>query len=263
MPAEPMPKVVKPPVVQGLMRPHTTKWEQEKRKYDWLNKQMSVYENGELHVTEFVSWAAHHASQMNSQAMPETRIALMPLLRKASHAVAMIKHVMRTNSAATQLLNPGQIPVLTMDQSLYAIGKQIQWRFPQQFGEDKYVIMLGPLHTEMAALKVLGDFLEGSGWCNAISQAKVANKGTADSFLKTSHVTKTRRAHQVTATTLYILQKKAFFELVHKAEQRTFSDWCEHMCNTPPTFMFWSKVLDLELTVLIFVKAIRTADFGL
>ena len=42
MPADPMPKVVKPPVVQGPMR-HTTKWEHEKRKeYDWLNKQMSV-----------------------------------------------------------------------------------------------------------------------------------------------------------------------------------------------------------------------------
>ena len=66
-----------------------------------------------------------------------------------------------------------------MDQPLYAIGKQIQWRSPQLYGEDKYVMMLGPLHIEMAALKVIGDLIEGSGWANAIAQANVANQGTS------------------------------------------------------------------------------------
>ena len=63
---------------------------------------------------------------------------------------------------------------------------------------------------EMAALKLLGDLLESSGWTGALEQAGVATAGTANSFLKASHVTRTRRAHQITASTLYILLHKAY-----------------------------------------------------
>ena len=41
----------------------------------------------------------------------------------------------------------------------------------------------------MAGLKVIGDWLEDSGWVEALTQAKVVSSGTADSFLKDSHVT--------------------------------------------------------------------------
>ena len=43
-----------------------------------------------------------------------------------------------------------------MDQPLFALAKQIQWEFPDLYGEDKYVVMMGGLHIEMAALKSLG-----------------------------------------------------------------------------------------------------------
>ena len=85
----------------------------------------------------------------------------MPMFMDPSHYFAMIMHCMKTNKAATQLLNPGQIPVLTMDQPLYAIGKQIQWNLPELYGEDKYVVMLGSLHIEIAGLKMIGNLLEG------------------------------------------------------------------------------------------------------
>ena len=69
---------------------------------------------------------------------------------------------------------------------------------------------LGGLHIEMAAWKTIGDWLEGSGWTDALVDSKVASAGTADSFLKCSHVKKTRQAHTITAATLYILQKQAY-----------------------------------------------------
>ncbi|KAH3859846.1 hypothetical protein DPMN_102667 [Dreissena polymorpha] len=49
-------------------------------------------------------------------------------------------------------LNPGQVVILTADQLLYALAKQIQWRWPDKFGEDKIVMMFGGLQIEMAAL---------------------------------------------------------------------------------------------------------------
>ena len=34
----------------------------------------------------------------------------------------------------THHVNPGQIPVLTVDQPLYAIAKRIQWKWPDEWG---------------------------------------------------------------------------------------------------------------------------------
>ena len=56
----------------------------------------------------------------------------------------------------------------------------------------------------MTILKVLGDLLEGSGWTAALVQADIASTGAADSLLKASHVTCTRRAHQVTACMIFL-----------------------------------------------------------
>ena len=87
--------------------------------------------------------------------------------------------------------------------------------------------MFGSLHIEMAALKTLGVWLQGSGWV----QAEIATAGTADSFLRASHVLHTRRAHQVTAAALYILQHRAYNRYclgdTRAAEDLPpFEDWC-------------------------------------
>ena len=87
---------------------------------------------------------------------------------------------------AAHHLNPGQVPVLTLDQPLYAIAKQIQWNWPKEYGEDKFVILLGGLHLEMTSLATIGDLLDGSGWTHALAQANIATSGTAESFLKTT-----------------------------------------------------------------------------
>ena len=44
----------------------------------------------------------------------------------------------------------------------------------------------------MASVKTLDDLLDSSVWTAALLQAGVATTGTADSFLKASHVTHTR-----------------------------------------------------------------------
>ena len=80
----------------------------------------------------------------------------------------MIRHSMDVVKNAVEHVNPGQTPVVTLDQSLFALAKQIQWKWPEKYGEDKMVVMFGGLHIEMAALKTLGDWLRGSGykpWC--------------------------------------------------------------------------------------------------
>ena len=111
---------------------------------------------------------------------------------------------------AVQELNPSLVPVITLDLPLYSITKRIRWNWPEKYGENYFVIILRGLHIEMAGLKVIGNWLEDCGWVEALVQTKEAPAGTGNSFLKVSHVTRTRHAHQVTASCLYILLKKAY-----------------------------------------------------
>ena len=60
------------------------------------------------------------------------------------------------SAAVVSHLNPGQVPVIAADQPLFAMAKQVQWHWPEKYGEDKFVIMFGGLHIEMAALKSIG-----------------------------------------------------------------------------------------------------------
>ena len=78
------------------------------------------------------------------------------------------------------------------DLPLFALAKMVQWKLPDTHGEDKYVVMFGRLHLEMALWSTLGDLLEGSGWTSALVEVEIASSGVAESFLKTSHLTRTR-----------------------------------------------------------------------
>ena len=75
---------------------------------------------------ENISWSAHFAS-MQGPVRPPALTALLPLFRDNAHSIAMIKHGMDLLRDATEHLNEGQIPVLTVDQPLYSITKKIQW----------------------------------------------------------------------------------------------------------------------------------------
>ena len=61
----------------------------------------------------------------------------------------MLKHSLKLVKAAVQKLNEGQIAVVAADQPLYALLKQIQWKFPD-YNEQNFVIMFGGLHIEIA-----------------------------------------------------------------------------------------------------------------
>jgi len=94
-------------------------------------------------------------------------------------------------------------------QSLYSQAKLIQWNWPDQFGENRFVLVLGGLHIEMALMKTIGDWLDGSGWTAALVNASVTSSGRAESMLNASNIPRTRYAHEVTAASLYILQRRA------------------------------------------------------
>ena len=103
-----------------------------------------------------------------------------------------------------------QVTFVTVDQPLFAVAKQIQWQWPETFGEDKYIVISEGLHIEMAAFKTIGNLLKESGWTAVLTEAGIASSGTAESFLSASRIIKIRLVHQVTACTFYNLLQCAY-----------------------------------------------------
>ena len=214
-----------------------------------------------------MSWSAYHAAcQRVTANSTQDKKALLPLFKEEAHSPAMIKHAIDVIRKAVEFLNPGQTTVVAFDQPLFAIAKQIQWQWPDVYGEKRLIVMFGGLHIEMAALKALGKWLEDSGWTSSLVMADVASSGTADSFLKASHVSKTRRAHQITAASLSILMQKAYKDHEKNAPEEdilSFESWRIQREAESPQFQFWSITLSFELLILIFVRSMRERNFCL
>ena len=77
---------------------------------------------------------------------------------------------------------------------------------------------------------------------------------------KTSHVKRTRHAHQVIA--LSILLHNAYDTYVcEESEPMPFDEWCTERIEASPQFQYWLIVMQLELLVLVYVRSLRDANF--
>ena len=175
------------------------------REDGWLDEVSKLLKE-ELKKGHSIAWAAYHAKLQPEMVDPPVITALLPLF----DSPAMIKHGMHVIKGITEFLNPGQIPVLACDCPIFARAKYIQWTWPTQYGEDKFVVVLGGLHIELVLWSMLGDYLADSGWTTSLIEAGIATSGTADNFLTASHLTRTHHAHQVTIAALTALQYQAF-----------------------------------------------------
>ena len=256
------------PFLEGLCFPSVAQFPNAYQKEtEWLANVQETLDSGRLEKDCFISWAAYHASKQQQIAQSVTSSAILPLFPENSNSVAMIKHGMDMIKKAIEHINPGQIPVMAVDQPLYALAKQIQWNWPEEYGEDKYLIMSGGLHIEMAAFRSIGSWLKDSGWTEALVQAGIATAGTADSFIKVTHLTKTRHALQVTAAALSFLKKEAYNayrESLGEGESIvSFDDWEKEKEKSCPQFKYWNLTLKMQLNLFVFLRAEREGLFDL
>ena len=228
----------------------------------WIEEAIQLLDKDNLEKDDCIAWSTFHSSLQPEPMDPVAIIALLPLFYEKAATLAMVKHGMEIQKQITNHLNPGQIPVTAFDQPLFALAKYVQWKWPLTHGEQTHVVMLGGLHIEMALWNTIGDLLESSGWTTALCEAGVATSGTADSFLKASHLTRTRHGHQVTVLALHKLQRDAFQTLDgYDDDENAFESWRIEMTNSSPTFQFWDIIMRFEMLVLIFIRAHRECDF--
>ena len=111
---------------------------------DWIQK----LQGSAGPVEERISFAAFH-SKMASAISSKSLVQLKPLRPDFVNTPATVRHCALAINSITKKLNPGQIPVITADQPVCALGKQIQWKYPEKLGNK--IWMMGPPHVEMLA----------------------------------------------------------------------------------------------------------------
>ena len=92
------------------------------------------------------------------------------------------------------------------------------------------------------------------------------NLGIAKSFLKAARVSRTRRAHQITFSALYISKSRAYDRYGSAFEndeeiKLDFEQWCKEKKQSCPQFNYWASVMDLKLCLLVYVRSLRRASF--
>ena len=108
------------------------------------------------------SWAQYniHEKCIQPPNVKDTN-SLLPLLQDRVNTLDMQVHTMNLNIKAIIALNPSQTPVDVSDCPVYALTKEAQFQFPEQFS-NYFVILMG-LHIEQCLLVTHGQFIEGSG----------------------------------------------------------------------------------------------------
>ena len=109
---------------------------------------------------------------------------------------------------------------------------------------------MGGLHIEMASLKCLGDWIEGSGWLSALTSSNVVTHGRAEVVQRGSNTCEGQWIHQIMTGASYILLHKAYqvyLETVGDTQDliMPFSEWCTSLRNDDghPQFQYWYQTL--------------------
>ena len=83
-----------------------------------------------------LSWTAYHSSKLPKQQNYPCVNAILTVFKEEAASTTMIRHSMEVIKKAVHHINPGQTPLIPVVLPLFAIGKQIQWAYPDKYGED-------------------------------------------------------------------------------------------------------------------------------
>ena len=169
---------------------------------DWFNYTHDHLDDEEmLHRCNRASFCASQVQNRGSKCSP----AMLLLLQDEVATHGRVRHTIDIIDQVQKKLKLDQPLKITADQPVYAFGNQVQWLYPDEYGDHLSAHDDGPLHIEMNFLNLLGNWLESSGWTESLVKAKITSPGKAESFLSGSHPKRSRYAHQVTCASLSLL----------------------------------------------------------
>ena len=213
----------------------------------WLNALQSTERQ------QKVSFSSYFSNDIRSN---KSICTLLPLIPESINSHAVVAHCMKQVSVITEKANPGQRPIITADQPVYALCKQVQM-IDLKF--KRFFCKMGDLHTEMAFLSCIGDWLEGSGWTEIYDKSGISSKGRVENFLKGSKVKRTRYAHHVTLKVLVDFTVEAF----NSSSCNDFEKWKEMRKKESSTAFYWFTTMEMIIVLSMFVRSIINCNFEL
>ena len=149
-------------------------------------------------------------------------------------------------------INPGQIPVDTCDQPVYALAKEIQWRYPNDFSDNQYFAIFGGLHIEQSLLGIHGELIAGSGLAKILEVNDLSTIGVSAASLDVSEIKRSRYCMQVSLGAIYHKLKEA-----HKNSKSLLPvfDWLNKRAVNSEMCFYWKIIFQLEMEILIFVRS--------
>jgi hypothetical protein len=195
-------------------------------------------------VSDRIYFSGYFSKKLTSRLIKDV-VELLPLLQESLNSLAMVKHCMALLTDLLLYLNPHQYPVITGDQPVYALGKQVQWMYPNSF--ENVVWMMGPLHIEMTFINVIGDWLECSGWCEVFNKANISTPGRVESFLTGKHVKSSRYALQLSLSALCTM----VHELFQQSGNSSYENWLLDFRRGSVNADYWVAVIEFETILFI------------
>ena len=109
-------------------------------------KWLDVLKNLFGHIEEWASLSGFYSRHSSSKSLVSVN-PLFPILPESINTSPTVRYCAKIIVKLTKKLHPGQIPIITADQPVYALGQQVQWLYPHEL--DNIIWMMGPLHTGM------------------------------------------------------------------------------------------------------------------
>ncbi|MES9879525.1 MAG: hypothetical protein ABW185_01435 [Sedimenticola sp.] len=156
-------------------------------------------------------WSPYNAAA-SSHAPKLTVIGYCPMLPASPTEFSTVYTVMVTVQRMMTKLNQ-KTSVITFDEAIYSIAKQIQWRNPDEFKDT--VIRLGGFHMAMVFLAIIGKRFANSGLDDLLHESNIYGANTVSNILKGKMYNRCIRAHKLVR------------EAMERLHWRAFSEWCK------------------------------------
>ena len=248
--------------------------------------------DGSLQELNVPPWSAYQS--MVSSALPVTRVGSPHLIAAPAHEWSTMLTVLKqSQDIKTAVVGPSRKTVITLDLGLYQPAKQLQM---SRTDLNNIILRPGELHIVMAQLRTIGSYIENSGIDLIWTEADLYGPSTVKQILEGNHVKRGQTAHVITLQALFNLYQEAFLvkypdlkPLLEQATSRldeafatnkeTVTRAHQEMCQslksldidtkmeifeqstTSPLFTCMRQYMQMILDMLLFIRAVRTADW--
>ena len=110
----------------------------------------------------------------------------MPLIREKVHTLATQIHCMKIIKETIKAINDGQTPIDVCNQPVYALTKEVQWKFPNLFKD--YFTLFGGLHVEKCLLVIHGQYTTGSELSMLLGKSNLSIIGLENTLVNANDI---------------------------------------------------------------------------